>query len=326
VDGAGRLSRGHRYRGAVTSHESEVRRGTLFGAAAYLLWGVFPLYFPLLEPSSPVEILLHRVLWSLLVCLVVLVAVRGWSQVWDVARSTRRMALLTVAATVIAVNWGVYIYGVNSGQVVQTSLGYFINPVVTVLLGVLVLRERLRRLQWLAVGIGAVAVAVLAVDYGGLPWIALALALSFATYGLVKNRVGRGVGALTSLTTETAILTPVAGAVLVWLEASGRGTFATHGTGHAALLAATGLVTAVPLLFFAAAARRVPLTTIGLLQYLAPVLQFALGVTVFGEQMPGSRWAGFALVWTALVLLTVDTLRTSRSRARLARAAQAAHA
>jgi chloramphenicol-sensitive protein RarD len=310
----------------VTSHESEVRRGTAFGAAAYLCWGVFPLYFPLLEPAGPVEILLHRVLWSLLVCAVVLLVVRGWRQVVEVVRSRRRMALLTVAAATIAVNWGVYIYGVNSGQVVQTSLGYFINPVVTVLIGVLVLRERLRPLQWVAVGFGLVAVAVLTVDYGQLPWIALTLAFSFATYGLAKNRVGRGVGALTSLTTETAILAPVALGVLVWLESTGRGTFTSEGPGHAVLLATTGLVTAVPLLFFAAAARRVPLTTIGLLQYLAPVLQFAVGVVVYQEAMPASRWAGFSLVWIALAVLTFDTLRSARSRARLARAAQGAAA
>jgi chloramphenicol-sensitive protein RarD len=298
----------------------------LFGAAAYLLWGIFPLYFPLLLPAGAIEILLHRVVWSLLLCVVVLLVVRGWRQVWDVARSPRRMTLLTVAAAVIAVNWGVYIYGVNSGQVVQTSLGYFINPVVTVLMGVLILRERLRRVQWLAVGVGIVAVGVLTVDYGELPWIALTLAFSFATYGLVKNRVGRGVGALTSLTAETAILTPVAVAGLLWLHMEGRSAFGSAGTGHAVLMAGTGLVTAVPLLFFAAAARRVPLTTIGLLQYLAPVLQFALGVAVFREEMPASRWAGFALVWVALIVLTLDTLRSARARARVTRAAEAAAA
>jgi chloramphenicol-sensitive protein RarD len=232
--------------------------------------------------------------------------------------------MLAVAAAVIAVNWGTYIYGVNSGQVVQASLGYFINPIVTVALGVLVLGERLRRTQWVAIAIGAVAVVVLTIDYGGPPWIALTLAFSFGVYGLVKNRVGRGVGALTSLTVETAVLAPVALVVLLWLGASGSSTFTTEGTSHALLLVTTGLVTAVPLLFFASAARRVPLTTIGLLQYLAPVLQFTIGVLVFRETMPPSRWAGFALVWTALVVLTADTLRSSRARARLARAAEAA--
>lgn len=306
----------------MTSHESEVRRGTGYGAAAYLMWGIFPLYFPLLAPAGAVEILLHRVVWSLLVCLLVLLVLRAWRPVLQVARSPRSLGLLAVGAAVIAVNWGVYIYGVNSGQVVQASLGYFINPVVTVLLGVLVLRETLRPGQWTAVGIGVLAVAVLTVDYGGLPWIALTLACSFALYGLVKNRVGRGVGALTSLTVETAVLAPLALGVLLWLEGSARGTLSTEGVGHGLLLASTGVVTAVPLLFFAAAARRVPLTTIGLLQYLAPVLQFLCGVVVFKEAMPTSRWIGFSLVWLALVVLTADTLRNSTRARRLARSAE----
>ena len=307
----------------MTSHESQVRRGTLYGAAAYLIWGVFPLFFPLLEPAVPVEILVHRVAWTLLVCAVILTLVRGWRQVRDVTRSPRRLLLLAAASVFIAVNWGVYIYGVNSGQVVQTSLGYFVTPIVTVLLGVVVLRERLRPLQWTAVGIGAVAVAVLAVNFGSLPWIALTLAFSFGFYGLLKNRVGRGVGALTGLSVEAALLTPIAVAAIAWFELTGRGTFTQDAPGHAALLVVTGLVTAVPLLFFAAAARRVPLTTIGLLQYLAPVLQFAIGVVVLSEPMPAGRWFGFALVWVALVVLTIDLLRTTRSRIRLARAAEA---
>lgn len=308
----------------MTSHESaDLRRGTLFGAAAYLLWGVFPLYFPLLEPAGAVEILLHRVVWSLLVCAVVLSLLRGWREVGRVLRHRRQLAGLGAAAVFIAANWGVYIYGVNSGQVVETSLGYFINPIVTVMLGVLVLRERLRAAQWVAVAIGTVAVLVLAVDYGRPPWIALVLAFSFGTYGLIKNRVGRGVGALTSLSVETALLAPVALVGLVVLQARGSGTFMDDAPSHPLLLALTGVITAVPLLFFAAAARRVPLTTIGLLQYLAPVLQFAIGVLVVGEAMPPSRWFGFALVWLALVVLTADSLRTVRSRARLARAAEA---
>lgn len=296
----------------------------MYGAAAYLIWGVFPLYFPLLEPSVPIEILLHRVVWTLVVCVVVLTILRGWEQVRVVAGSPRRLLLLAAASVLIAVNWGVYIYGVNSEQVVETSLGYFVNPIVTVLLGVLVLRERLRRLQWAAVAVGAVAVSVLAVDYGRVPWIALTLAFSFGFYGLLKNRVGRGVGALTSLSVEAAMLTPIALVGIIVFEATGRGTVTQEGPGHAALLAVTGLVTAVPLLFFAAAARRVPLTTIGLLQYLAPVLQFSLGVFVLSEPMPASRWFGFALVWSALAVLTADLLRTTRTRARLARSAHAA--
>jgi chloramphenicol-sensitive protein RarD len=301
-----------------------MRRGTLFGAAAYFLWGLFPLFFPLLEPAGAVEILLHRVLWSLLVCLLVLTVVRGWRPVRQLVHTPRRLLLLGVAAVFIAANWGIYIYGVNSDQVVETSLGYFINPLVTVMMGVLLLGERLRRGQWAAVGIGVLAVAVLTIDYGRLPWIALTLAFSFATYGLVKNRVGRGVDALTGLTAETALLTPVALAVLIWLEMSGRGTFGYQPPGHALLLASAGVVTAVPLLLFAASARRVPLTTIGLLQYITPVLQFTVGVAVYREAMPPSRWVGFGLVWVALVVLTLDMLTSARVRARQARAAQVA--
>ena len=304
----------------MTHAEHEVRRGTAFGAGAYLLWGIFPLYFRLLLPAGPVEILLHRVVWSLLFCVVALLVVRDLSWV-RVVRSPRRLSLLALAAAVIAVNWGTYIYGVNSGQVVETSLGYFINPLVTVLLGVVLLRERLRRLQWVAVAIGAVAVAVLTVDYGRPPWIALVLAASFGTYGLVKKQVGGHVGALASLTTETALLTPVALGVLVWLEVTGRATFTQDAPWHPLLLASTGVATAIPLLLFAAAARRVPLVTIGLLQFITPVLQLLAGVVLLHERVPPSRWVGFSLVWLALIVLTVDSLHAARRRSRAARTA-----
>ena len=303
--------------------QRDVTKGTAYGATAYLIWGVFPLYFPLLKPAGAVEILLHRMVWSLVVCALVLTVIRGWREVATVLRVPKQLALLAVAATVVAINWGVYIYGVNSAQVVEASLGYFINPLVTVLLGVVVLHERLRAVQWVAVGIGALAVVVLAVDYGRPPWIALTLAFSFGIYGLAKNRVGRGVGALASLSIETGLLAPLALAALVTMELTGDGTFTNGPPLHPLLLASTGVVTAVPLLFFAAAARRVPLTTIGLLQYLNPVLQFAMGVVVLGEEMPTSRWFGFAAVWLALIVLSLDSLRTARSRVTLARAAQA---
>jgi len=222
--------------------------------------------------------------------------------------------VLGTAAVLLAVNWGVYIYAVNSGQVVEASLGYFVNPLVTVLLGVVVLRERLRRLQWVAVGIGVVAVLVLTVAYGRVPLIALSLAVSFGLYGLIKNRVGAGVGAVTSLTTETVVLAVPAAAVLVWLESTGRGHFTDDVPWQALLLASTGVATVVPLLFFAAAARRVPLSTMGLLQYVTPVLQLLCGVLLLGEQMPAARWFGFALVWVALAVMSADTLRTASRR------------
>ncbi len=296
--------------------DREVRRGTVFGGLAYLLWGVFPLYFHALLPAGSIEILVHRVVWSLLVCLVVVAVLRDTSWIRPLLAAPRRLVRLGFAAMFIAVNWGVYIYGVNSGQVVEASLGYFINPLVTVLLGVVLLRERLRRLQWVAVGLGAVAVVVLTVDYGHVPVIALLLAGSFAMYGLLKKHIGVDLGALGSLTAETALLFPFAVAALVWLEVTGRGTMADQPPWHGLLLASTGIATAVPLLMFAAAARRVPLTTIGLLQFTTPVLQLLCGVLLLGEHVPASRWVGFSIVWLALGVLTLDQVRAARARSR----------
>lgn len=301
---------------------SESRRGVLYGIAAYGLWGIFPLYFLLLERSGAVEVVAHRVLWSLLLCLAIVAAVRGWGELRAALAVPRRVAALGVGAVFLAVNWGVYIYAVNSGQVIEASLGYYINPLVTVLLGVVVLRERLRRAQWVAVGVGAAAVVVLTAAYGRPPLIALTLALSFGLYGLIKNRVGANVGALTSLTTETLVLAPAAAALLVWLELTGRGHFAENPPWQALLLASVGVVTVVPLLFFAAAARRVPLSTVGLLQYLTPTLQLLCGVLLLGEGMSAARWAGFGLVWVALVVLTADSVRSASRRRVAARAAE----
>ena len=289
---------------------AEAQRGVWYGIGAYALWGAFPLYFTLLAGSGPVEIVLHRVVWSLLVCAVALVVLRRWRDL-GAMRSPRTAGLLTLAAFVLALNWGIYVYSVGSEQVVQASLGYFINPLVTVLLGVVVLRERLRPAQWVAVSIGAVAVAVLTIDYGGLPWIALSLAFSFALYGLVKKTVGVSLSALTGLSGETMALAPLAAAALIWFEVTGRGHFTDDAPWHGLLLAASGVITVVPLLLFAAAARRVPLSTMGLLQYLTPVLQLLCAVVVLGERMPVSRWIGFALVWVALGVLTADSLRRS---------------
>lgn len=285
-----------------------------YGISAYALWGLFPLFWPLLEPAGAVEILAHRMVWSLLFVVALLVVRRRLSGVLRLSR--RQYLLLAAAAVVITVNWGVYIWGVNSGHVVETSLGYFINPLFTVLLGVVVLRERLRRLQWVAVGIGALAVAILTVDYGRLPWIALVLAVSFGTYGLIKKQAG--VGALEGLTVETAVMFLPATAFLVALQLRGDATFGHAGVGTDLLLGAAGIVTAIPLLCFGAAAIRVPLTTLGLLQYLAPVLQLLIGVLVRHEPMPPARLAGFAVVWVALAVFTVDSVRTYRRHVRQA--------
>ncbi|WP_329293163.1 EamA family transporter RarD [Streptomyces pseudovenezuelae] len=285
--------------------------GLLNGFAAYGMWGLVPLFWPLLKPAGAAEILAHRMVWSLVFVAVALVFVRRWAWAGELLRQPRRLALITVAAAVITVNWGVYIWAVNAGHVVEASLGYFINPLVTIAMGVLLLKERLRPVQWAAVGIGAAAVLVLTVGYGQPPWISLTLAFSFATYGLVKKKVN--LGGVESLAAETAIQFLPALGYLLWLGSNGDLSFASEGPGHAALLASTGIVTALPLVCFGAAAIRVPLSTLGLLQYLAPVFQFLLGIFYFGEAMPPERWAGFALVWLALTLLTWDALRTART-------------
>jgi chloramphenicol-sensitive protein RarD len=296
----------------VSEPLDDSRRGAVYGALAYLLWGAFPLYWPLLEPAGAVEILAHRMVWSLAVVVLVLTFTRDWKWVHPFLRNRRQVTLLVAAALTISVNWCVYIYGVNSGHVVETSLGYFINPLVTVLLGVVVLGERLRPVQWAAVGIASVAVVLLTVDYGHPPWIALALAFSFGTYGLLKKQAA--VGPVRSLTVETAVLFLPATALLVALEVHGSGSFGHVPAAHELLLVSTGVVTAVPLLFFGAAAIRVPLTTLGLLQYLAPIFQFLVGVLVYDEPMTAFRLGSFGLVWLALAVFTIDTLRHHRSR------------
>jgi chloramphenicol-sensitive protein RarD len=295
---------------------SDTRRGAIYGATAYLLWGIFPLYFPLLDPAGPVEVLAHRVVWSLVVVAVLVNVTRRWAGVRRVFGDRGKLVRLSAAAGFLAVNWGVYIYGVTSDRVVETSLGYFINPLVTVMLGVIVLRERLRPAQYAALGVATAAVLFLAFEHGGVPWIALVLAFSFGTYGLLKKT--SEVGALEGLTVETAVLAPAALVYVVAIQVSGHATLTSHGPGHAALLALTGLVTAVPLLFFGAAASRVPLTTLGVLQYLAPTMQFLLGVLVFHEEMGVTRLLGFGLVWVALCVFTVDLLSQRRRTVRVA--------
>ena len=292
---------------------TELRRGQLYGASAYLLWGVFPLYFPLLKPALPTEVLAHRIVWSLVVMALLVAATRRWAQVRAVVADRGRLLRLSAAAVVLGVNWGTYIYGVNSGQVVETSLGYFVNPLVTVLLGVVVLGERLRPPQWAALGVAFAAVVVLTVENGRPPWIALVLAFSFGAYGLLKKTAGAG--AVEGLAVETAVLAPLAAVYLLVL--GGGGTAGSEGPGHLLMLMGSGVVTAVPLLLFGGAAGRVPLTQLGLLQYLAPTLQFAIGVLLLGEPMGLLRLLGFALVWLGLVAFTADAVAHHRRSARL---------
>lgn len=291
------------------------REGLLSGLGAFLLWGLVPLFWPLVGRAGALEILAHRVVWSLgfAVILLLLTVRRGW---WRQVGNRRTLSLLGLAAMIVGVNWGVYIWAVNSGHVVEAALGYYINPILSVLLGVLFLRERLAPLQWVAVAVAALAVIVLTADYGRPPVVALTLAVSFACYGLLKNRINAG--AVATLTVESAVLTPLAIGYLDYLAAVGRLTFGHLGWAHSLLLVSTGLVTVVPLLLFSAAATRIPLSTLGLLQYLTPTAQFLLGILYFGESMPPARWLGFGLVWLALLLLTGQLIAGAARPRRLA--------
>ena len=291
---------------------TEQRRGTAMGLGAYLLWGLFPLFFPLLKPASAVEILAHRVVWTLLFVVVALLVRRRWAWLRAIARDRRRLTILAVASVVIAINWGVYIWAVNHGHVVESALGYYINPLVTVLLGVVVLRERLRRWQWVAVALATCAVVALTIDLGRPPWIALVLAFSFATYGLMKNQVR--MPALESLAVETSMLALPAAVVLVHLGTAGQLVFGGPQVHVTVLLVSVGAVTAVPLLLFGAAASRIPLSTMGLLQYVTPTLQFLIGLSVVHEAMSTGRWIGFVIVWLALAVFSADSLRAARAR------------
>jgi chloramphenicol-sensitive protein RarD len=285
--------------------------GVLCGVGAYASWGLFPAFFGLLAPAGATEILAHRVLWTLVLMILVLAVLGRLSGLRHLG--PRTWVLVAAASAAIAVNWGVYIYAVVSGQVIEAALGYFINPLVSVLFGVLFFRERLRPAQIAALIAAAVAVLVITFDYGRPPLLALTLALSFATYGLIKKVVP--LDPRTSLAGEGIVAMPFAVAYLVFLGITGTGTFFGNGAGHSLLLISAGVVTAVPLLLFGAAAQRVPLATLGMLQYLTPSLQMVWGVFVLHEDMPASRWIGFALIWAALVVFSTDALiRVRRER------------
>ncbi|MGI5504350.1 EamA family transporter RarD [Lentzea sp. CA-135723] len=295
---------------AITSPEVHTQgRGVTYGALAYVLWGLFPAYWPLLVPAQPVEVLAHRIVWSFVTLAIVVAVLRRWRPLLEL--SGKGWLIVTSAAVLITVNWGVYIYAVNSHHVVEAALGYFINPLVSVALGMIFLKERLRITQVAAIGVAVIAVIVLTIDYGRLPVISLVLACSFGTYGLLKKKVP--LDAISSLTAENAVIAPIA---LVYLLTLGSAnTFTSEGTGHALMLVTTGFVTVIPLLLFGAGARLIPLSTMGMLQYIAPILQFAWGVFVVHEPMPASRWIGFGLVWLALAFFTFDALRNRRKQA-----------
>ncbi len=276
-----------------------------------MLWGLFPFYFALLDSVSPLEVVAHRVIWSFVLLSVILLVTRSWSQVRDIVRRPRAAGTLAAAAVFLAINWGIYVYSVASNQVVEASLGYFINPLVSVALGVLLIKERLRRLQWVAVAIAAIAVVELTWAYGQVPLIGLGLAFSFGFYGLLKKLVGAK--ALPALTIETGSLLPLALVYLASVEFLGVASFASTGWGIGLLLILLGPVTTLPLLAFGAAATRIPLSTLGLMQYFTPTFIFLVGIFIFNEQMTTARWFGFALIWVGLVIFSADAIRAARS-------------
>ena len=300
------------------------RKGFIYGFTAYLMWGLFPLYWRLLDRSGAVELLAHRVIWSLLTIAALVAVLRKFGAVKALLRQPRKRWALMGAALLISVNWGTYIYGVINGHVVETSLGYFITPLFAVFLGVVVLKERLQPAQWVALTIAFIAVLTLAIENGRPPWIAIVLTFSWGFYGLVKKKADAG--AIEGMAIESATVVPLAIAALVVLGAQGQSTVTQDGIGYLVLVLLTGPLTAVPLLFFGAAATRTSLTTLGLLNYVAPILQFICGVALFHEHMSPMRWAGFGLVWLALMIFTFDGLRRRRKTIALQRAALASAA
>lgn len=286
-----------------------MKKGVISAAIAYALWGFFPIYFKLLHSVPAVQITAHRFVWSF-VLLLALVWLRGELPQLRAAATRKVLLVYLAAGALLSVNWLTYVWAVNSGFVLESSLGYFINPLVSVLLGVVFLREKLRPLQWVPVGLAAAGVIYLAIAYGSLPWISLVLAVSFGLYGLMKKIAP--LGSLHGLTLETAVITPLALGYLLVCESQGTGAFGHAGTGMTFLLVLTGLVTAVPLLLFATGARNVPLTMIGLLQYIAPTLQFLIGVFLYGEPFTSERLVGFSIIWLALVIFTAEGLTARR--------------
>lgn len=280
--------------------------GILYAATAYALWGVFPLYFKSLQHIAPMEILAHRMVWSLAFLAIVLAWRRQWTWLGEVLRRPKVLAGFAASALLLSTNWFIYIWAVNNGHVVDSSLGYFINPLFNVLLGSLLLRERLRAVQWVAVALAACGVAWLTWQGGSLPWIALLLATTFALYGLLRKTAA--LGALEGLALETLLLFPLACAYLLMLSVEGRNSFAGVSTVSQMLLVAAGPITAIPLLLFASGARRIPLSLLGLLQYIGPTLQLLLGVWLYHEPFGGARLAGFALIWSALAVYSLEGL------------------
>ena len=289
---------------------SKNKLGLLFGISAYSLWGAFPLYWPLLEPANPLEIVSHRAVWTLVFCFIVLAATKALKSTLATLKRPKIAAKLFLTSLLISINWLVYIWATNNGHVVEASLGYYINPLIIIGFGVILLKEKMRPLQWAAVTIASIGVLVLTIDYGRLPWVALALAISWGSYGLIKKQLG--LGALEGLAIETFISGFFYLGYLIYIGNQGTGQFG-HGWGLTALLISAGAVTAIPLLLFNGSTNRLPFTTIGLLQYITPTLQFSIGVWVLNEDMPTARWIGFLIIWAALVTLAIDLIKSSRT-------------
>lgn len=289
---------------------SKNKLGLLFGVSAYSLWGAFPLYWPLLEPANPLEIVSHRAVWTLVFCFIVLAATKALKSTLVTLKRPTVAVKLFLSSLLISINWLVYIWATNNEHVVEASLGYYINPLIIIGFGVIFLKEKMRPLQWAAVSIATIGVLVLTFDYGRLPWIALALALSWGSYGLIKKQLG--LGALEGLAIETFISSFFYLAYLIYIGNQGTGQFGQN-WGLTLLLISAGAVTAIPLLLFNGSTNRLPFTTIGLLQYITPTLQFSIGVWVLNEDMPTARWIGFLIIWAALVTLAIDLIRSSRT-------------
>ena len=289
---------------------SKNKLGLLFGISAYSLWGAFPLYWPLLEPANPLEIVSHRAVWTLVFCFIVLAVTKALKSTLATLKRPKIAAKLFLTSLLISINWLVYIWATNNGHVVEASLGYYINPLIIIGFGVILLKEKMRPLQWAAVTIASIGVLVLTIDYGRLPWIALTLAVSWGSYGLIKKQLG--LGALEGLAIETFISAFFYLGYLIYIGNQGTGQFGHH-WGLTLLLMSAGAVTAIPLLLFNGSATRLPFTTIGLLQYITPTLQFSVGVWIRHEDMPNARWVGFLIIWVSLTTLAIDLVRSGRA-------------
>jgi chloramphenicol-sensitive protein RarD len=281
-----------------------MNEGVWYAVCAYVCWGLFPIYWKQLDHVPALQLIGHRILWSFVMLAAIIGTTRQWQAFRRASFNTSVLRVYTVAAALVTVNWFTFVWAVNSGYVVETSLGYFINPLVNVLFGVLFLREWLRPVQWIAIGLAAAGVLYLTILYGSLPWIALVLALSFGSYGLVKKK--GLLGSVHGLALETAILTPLAIAYLMYVGLRGNGALLHDGLRSDLLLLGTGAVTTIPLLFFASAVRRIPLSLLGVLQYIAPTMQFLLGVLLYREPFTSAQFVGFAMVWAALIVLGVE--------------------